>query len=484
MNQEVKFKYTFPIAKSEAREDGNFLIGYASGPEVDSEKERMSPEAIQAFSDQINASSDGHRLVYRDAHAPDGVLRDLGDITKAWINEKMHLGIEVKLDMENPAAAFLWKQVNNGKQYGMSVAGRVYDYIDEFVAEVGSQVRTYKAIILDEISNTTRPAWYPSFGSVLAKSIKDAESAVASSGEVSEKSATTDEGENTLTNEVLLDAPVKDETKSAAITDINDERVVKWSSAASDASGAAYVLSSVLAILGDETSEADTGDADKLKAAVAAILSFIESETAEIGTVGDVSMSDTTTEENEIEKSDDEAAASEATDEASAESATEETVSEEVVTDDDAEKSDKDDEADVEKAGKKISAANAAKLMAMFAEIQTTLQDVGVIEADTTTDKSSDNAASTDAEVTIEKTDESETVDELTTQKSADELAAELAKARARIEELENSPTTVLPGLVTDATKKTAESDFEELLKKASPSERLRYSLAAHTGGR
>jgi hypothetical protein len=86
--------------------------------------------------------------------------------------------------------------------------------------------------------------------------------------------------------------------------------------------------------------------------------------------------------------------------------------------------------------------------------------------------------------VTIEKTDESETVDELTTQKSADELAAELAKARARIEELENSPTTVLPGLVTDATKKTAESDFEELLKKASPSERLRYSLAAHTGGR
>ena len=90
------FKYTFPIAKAEARTDGYYLTGYASGPEIDTEGERMAPEAIERFSEQINSTDDDTRLVYRDAHAPDGVLRDLGEITKAWVTEKFHLGIEVR----------------------------------------------------------------------------------------------------------------------------------------------------------------------------------------------------------------------------------------------------------------------------------------------------------------------------------------------------------------------------------------------------
>lgn len=171
---QAAFKYTFPIAKAEERADGFYITGYASGPEVDTEGERMAPEAIERFAEQINSTDPDMRLVYRDAHAPDGVLRDLGDITKAWVNEHFHLGIEVKLNMDNPAAEFLFKQIKRGKQYGMSVAGHVVDYANEFVESVGKNVLTYKNVVLDEISNTTRPAWYPSFGTVLAKSIKDA----------------------------------------------------------------------------------------------------------------------------------------------------------------------------------------------------------------------------------------------------------------------------------------------------------------------
>src|SRR6478752_6388625 len=206
----ANFKYTFPIAKAEERPDGNYIVGFASGPEIDSDLERMAPEAIVRFSEQINATDEETRLVYRDAHAKDGVLRDLGDITKAWVNEHFHLGIEVKLNMDNPAAAFLFKQVKKGKQYGMSVAGHVVEYADEFVAEVGKNVLTYKNVVLDEISNTTRPAWYPSFGTVLAKSVKDA-------------SETTEGEAMSKTADAELDTTVEDATKSDATTEVVDE---------------------------------------------------------------------------------------------------------------------------------------------------------------------------------------------------------------------------------------------------------------------
>lgn len=488
MNQAVKFRYTFPIAKSEQRSDGNYIIGYASGPEVDSEKERMAPEAIQAFSDQINSSSVDHRLVYRDAHAPDGVLRDLGEITKAWINEKMHLGIEVKLDMENPAATYLWKQINEkGKQYGMSVAGRVYDYIDEFVSEIGSVVRTYKSIMLDEISNTTRPAWYPSFGSVLAKSIKDAESDPSNDDQpvvqrvgnkVSDTAATADMGENTLSDEELLDATVKDdEAKSAADTG-TDEKVTKWSSAASDASSAAYVLSNLLSLLGGETDPEDASDAEKIRVAIAAIQEYITSESAEIGTPEDAQdslyRSDTETLDDGVEKTD-----------------TEETTEgpDATVETDETEKSE-EDETDVEKAGKKVSAETAKVIIGMHTKLKETMThmedamgNLGILDGNASL--SSTKSASEEVEDTIDKSTEAEPVDELATLKAqVDDLAKANEKATARIEELENSPNTVLPGLITDETKKAAEDDFTSLLEKASPSEKLRLAFAAHSGGR
>jgi len=170
----------------------------------------MAPEAIERFARQITDAQDaGAPLVYRDAHAPDGVLRDLGDITKAWINEHFHLGIEIKVNMDNPAGAFLFRSVMAGKQYGMSVAGRVLDFADELDKATGKIARTYKNVVLDEISNTTRPAWYPSFGSVLAKSVKDTAAADLALGEEVDDKITLPAGDDTAKSD---DAPVVDDT--------------------------------------------------------------------------------------------------------------------------------------------------------------------------------------------------------------------------------------------------------------------------------
>lgn len=210
--KQAAFKYTFPISKAEQRADGFYVTGYASGPEIDSEGERMDPEAIVRFASQINDET-AERVVYRDAHAPDGVLRDLGDVTKAWVETNFHLGVEVKLDDDNPSSMYLFRQLKKGKQYGMSVAGHVVDYAIEYVEELGKSVLTYKNVVLDEISNTTRPAWYPSFGTVLSKSIKDA-SIDAPVG------VTVEESE-------LLDAVVEDAEKSETADAVEGETTEK-----------------------------------------------------------------------------------------------------------------------------------------------------------------------------------------------------------------------------------------------------------------
>lgn len=439
MTQEAKFKYTFPIAKAEKRDDGYYIVGYASGPEVDSENERMDPEAIVRFSTQINSTSEDDRLVYRDAHAQDGVLRDLGEITKAWVESNFHLGIEVKLDEDNPSSMYLFRQLKKGKQYGMSVAGHVVDYAIEFVAEIGKSVLTYKNVMLDEISNTTRPAWYPSFGTVLSKSIKDA-SIDAPAG------VTVEENE-------LLDAAVEDATKSEEAivsegettekaSETVDETVEKRSDAAQDAASASYIVASLINLLGDETD--DPEEAAVLRQAITFVQQYVDMEIAEIGTPADTA---------------------DAGDGMWSES-------------------DKEDAEAVAKAGRKLSNATSTKLLELYNEMATTLTDLGVIEVPEIEITDSEKSASAAEEDTVEKTEAVEATAETVSKSELDALAAALTKATERIAELEARPATHLPGIISDATKKAAEDELAETFEKASPSEKMRLAFAARTGGK
>lgn len=176
--REAAFKYTLPVEKAETRDDGLYLVGLASGPEIDGDGDRVTPEAIWDFAKQINDLGGiplNERVPYVDAHAKDGVLRELGWVTKAWVTDSGHLGVEVRLDEESPAALYLHKQVMRGKKFGMSVAGKVLDWAYEHAPEIGKTVRTFKKVVLSEISNTSRPSWSHSLGTVIAKAIQDAE---------------------------------------------------------------------------------------------------------------------------------------------------------------------------------------------------------------------------------------------------------------------------------------------------------------------
>jgi hypothetical protein len=176
---EAPFKFTFPIEKAETRDDGMYLIGVASGPEVDIQNERVHPTLIQKWADQINSGDPDKTVIYRDWHNKNSSAADLGVVTKAWVDDADHLVIEARLDEDNPTAVYIHKSIDKKKkQFGMSVFGKVHSYADEFVKELGRTVRTFYDATLEEVSNTTKPVYTPSFGTVLSKAVDEADAKV------------------------------------------------------------------------------------------------------------------------------------------------------------------------------------------------------------------------------------------------------------------------------------------------------------------
>jgi hypothetical protein len=170
------WKITIPVDRAEEQDGGLFLYGQASGPERDSHGTEMDPTAIQDFADQIvSRATDGDPLPYLDHHMKDGVLRELGEVVDGSVSSDYRLNIKVRLHPDNPAAAYLHSRIKRGKKYGMSIAGDGVQYrmIDD--PSSGEKVIRFLKIKLKEISNTTRPSWVPSFGTVLARSIEGEE---------------------------------------------------------------------------------------------------------------------------------------------------------------------------------------------------------------------------------------------------------------------------------------------------------------------
>lgn len=165
------WKYTIPVLRAEERPDGLYVIGEASGPERDTFGTEMDPAAILQFARQIeDASAAGNPIPYIDSHMKVGVMRELGHLEEASITPNYHLKVAVRLDEENPAAAYHYKQIQRGKQYGMSVKGDGVDYIITKDPDTGHRVMRFTNVLLREISATTAPSWVPSFGTVLARS--------------------------------------------------------------------------------------------------------------------------------------------------------------------------------------------------------------------------------------------------------------------------------------------------------------------------
>lgn len=166
------WKYTIPVVRAEERADGLYIVGEASGPERDQKGTEMDPSAILGFARQIeDAANSGSPIPYIDSHMKVGVMRELGHLEEASISPDYHLKVAVRLDEENPAAVYHYRQVQRGKQYGMSVKGDGVDYVITRDQNTGARVLRFTNVLLTEISATTAPSWVPSFGTVLARSI-------------------------------------------------------------------------------------------------------------------------------------------------------------------------------------------------------------------------------------------------------------------------------------------------------------------------
>jgi len=213
------WKITIPVDRAEEQDGGLFLYGQASGPERDSHGTEMDPTAIQDFADQIvSRASDSDPLPYLDHHMKDGVLRELGEVVDGSVSSDYRLNIKVRLHPDNPAAAYLHSRIKRGKKYGMSIAGDGVQYrmIDD--PSSGEKVIRFLKIKLKEISNTTRPSWVPSFGTVLARSIEGEEIGENMAEELV-KSDATEVVENVAANESAepVAAQVTEQTEAPVV---------------------------------------------------------------------------------------------------------------------------------------------------------------------------------------------------------------------------------------------------------------------------
>lgn len=166
-----KFEFAVPFGKAE-RDGEWYLTALATGTEVDKQNERMAPEAIVGLATQIERDN----IPFLNWHNANDALAEMGEVTKAWLSEDFHMGVEIRLDQEDNRAQRLWNRLDRvnprtGKpyEYGLSIGGSVNNFKDEYEKSIGRNVRTYYDVQLEEISLTTKPIYTPSLGTVFRK---------------------------------------------------------------------------------------------------------------------------------------------------------------------------------------------------------------------------------------------------------------------------------------------------------------------------
>jgi hypothetical protein len=274
------WKFTIPVIRAEERSDGSFLFGEASGPERDTHGTEMSQEAIIDFARQVrDRVEQGDPLPYIDAHAKDGVLRQLGHIVEASLTPDFHLKVGILVDRENPAADFHFKQLQRGKQMGLSISGNSTEWKRITDPATGRSFIRFMKVVLSEISATSRPSWTPSFGTVLARSIDGEEgepmadnldgAAPVETTEPEADAAITVPAAPEQTSDEAPDAPVTEPERSEepVVEDVERARI-----AAADKRKVATALQqalTALAELGIEPLVADTTTPEAPEAAAA-----------------------------------------------------------------------------------------------------------------------------------------------------------------------------------------------------------------------
>lgn len=169
---EGNFPFRFFVKASAVDSAGKMVVeGVASTPNVDHDQERMHPEALKAMANIINTTGVPLRVEHsQNANAV------IGNVNKAWIDERNQLWIKAVLDEQHPAAGILYKGLKDGVKMGLSVGGYVKRATQELVEGVGKMVNTFYDVLLDEVSVTQKPSNYDA--RLMAKSFAKSEGEV------------------------------------------------------------------------------------------------------------------------------------------------------------------------------------------------------------------------------------------------------------------------------------------------------------------
>lgn len=167
MDKVIEFQKIIPVTKAFEKDGDLFIEGESSGPELDLDRQFMTPECIQGMAEQVNKNP----VLYLDEHQKKGVDSELGTVVGAEVTPQYHMKTLTKLDRDNSKAVLLWTKVNKGKKFGQSIAGHVAGLATKVID--GVVYKGFSRIVLDHIANTTKPSWAPSLGTLVAKSLEE-----------------------------------------------------------------------------------------------------------------------------------------------------------------------------------------------------------------------------------------------------------------------------------------------------------------------
>ncbi len=155
------FGFQFYIEKavmSEVENEDFVITGVASTTNIDHDNEKMSEAALIKMARIINEKNVPLRVEHQKND--DAIV---GNIFKAWLDERNKLWIKALLDKNKPAAVMLKNALRSGAKLGLSVGGRVKRATRELVESTGKLIKTFYDVILDEVSVTWRPSNYDSW---------------------------------------------------------------------------------------------------------------------------------------------------------------------------------------------------------------------------------------------------------------------------------------------------------------------------------
>lgn len=140
----AQFDVTIPLVKMWQDGKGELRFeGVAASTSLDRQEERLTPEAI-AKMEQYSG------IDLLPSHGS-GVLEELGVVEKCWLDNDQ-FRIAGSLDASNPEAVRLYEKLRAGKQYGLSVGGRVLSAHREFDPEAGKHVKYIDDVELDHVA--------------------------------------------------------------------------------------------------------------------------------------------------------------------------------------------------------------------------------------------------------------------------------------------------------------------------------------------